>query len=968
MLFHQNMLSELKRKTVMDRIKYSLPQLHYFAWDLSHKKSCDDAGRFTNVLSEAKVDMNPHQVEAALFAFKSPLSKGAILADEVGLGKTIEAGIILSEFWAEHKRNIIIVVPASLRNQWCEELREKFFLPSVVLDSSNYDAFIKENGALADGNNIIICSYNFVVTHKEAISGNSWDLVVLDEAHKLRNVYKGNVIGSTIKELFAHNKKILLTATPLQNNLKELYGLISIIDGEFFSTIDTFNNQYNGVSTRDAVRFGELKSRLNTIVHRTLRRQVSEYVNFTRRTPFVQKYKSSDDENALYDAVTKYLFEDYCYSFNPIAWPMLSLIIRKVLSSSAYAISFTLQGLINRLEEYKQTGVMPNILNMIGSDFYVSEEYNLSTKQCDSNSVNEDVLENELASLHHCLSLAKRIKTESKASNLLLALKQVAEQNKKVGASGKALIFTESTRTQTYLKKYLSENGYNVVCFNGSNNDEDANNIYRRWKLANLGRDNITGSKAVDVKQALVDYFKNEADIMIATESGAEGINLQFCSVVVNYDMPWNPQRIEQRIGRCHRYGQKNDVVVVNFVNQQNYADCRVYELLSDKFSLFEGVFGSSDEVLGSIDSGFDIEKKINAIYRSCRTEREISAAFDQLQTELDSLIKERIKQTQKSLLENFDGDVVNKLKIRQGNDVIRINNYTRHFWSIAKDALRDFADAFCEDELSFYLHTAPIDGIETGRYILNKENGDYHQLRTSHPLGQFIISQYNGSELTDSEVVFDIERTPIRHKIVEKYIGQNGLLIANIITSDNAYDYCEDIIFSVVTDNGEVLPDDFGMKLMELPCKIYRETDLSLFHASNIKELISTQYSAFVNKTEKNTGIFINAEIDKFQAWAEDQTFNLNNEVILLRKEGDSIKRQLRKETNHQVRLELLDSSNRIEKEYKTKQRRLFSLQDEYEQKVDELVDKLKKKMKSNYLIKPFFKIRWSIVCSSNN
>ena len=137
------------------------------------------------------------------------------------------------------------------------------------------------------------------------------------------------------------------------------------------------------------------------------------------------------------------------------------------------------------------------------------------------------------------------------------------------------------------------------------------------------------------MRSALVDYFRDEGRIMIATEAGAEGINLQFCSLVVNYDLPWNPQRIEQRIGRCHRYGQKHDVVVVNFLNRKNEADQRVFELLSEKFQLFEGVFGASDEVLGAIESGVDFEKRIADIYQHCRQTEEIKAAFDQLQLEL---------------------------------------------------------------------------------------------------------------------------------------------------------------------------------------------------------------------------------------------------------------------------------------------------------------------------------------------
>ena len=197
-------------------------------------------------------------------------------------------------------------------------------------------------------------------------------------------------------------------------------------------------------------------------------------------------------------------------------------------------------------------------------------------------------------------------------------MEQGFDKLEELGASRKALIFTESTRTQQYLFERLSrEYPLKVLLFNGSNNDDISRDIYNRWKEddANLGK--ITGSRSVDIRHALVDAFKSDDyDIMVATEAAAEGINLQFCSMIVNYDLPWNPQRIEQRIGRCHRYGQKFDVVVVNFLNAANEVESRVFELLQSKFKLFEGVFGSSDEVLGAIESGVDFEKKIIEIYK----------------------------------------------------------------------------------------------------------------------------------------------------------------------------------------------------------------------------------------------------------------------------------------------------------------------------------------------------------------
>ncbi|MBP5644314.1 MAG: DEAD/DEAH box helicase, partial [Bacteroidales bacterium] len=203
-----------------------------FAHYLTRRLPADNLDKLTASLQGAQVDLTPHQIDAALFAFKSPLSNGAVLADEVGLGKTIEAGIILSQHWAEHKRTLLIICPANLRKQWSAELMEKFFLPSHILESKSFNQAVGQ-GILNPFNRegLIICSYQFACSKAAYLKATPWDLVVIDEAHRLRNVYKPtNRIAHTIKAALTHRKKILLTATPLQNSILELYGLVSIID------------------------------------------------------------------------------------------------------------------------------------------------------------------------------------------------------------------------------------------------------------------------------------------------------------------------------------------------------------------------------------------------------------------------------------------------------------------------------------------------------------------------------------------------------------------------------------------------------------------------------------------------------------------------------------------------------------------------------------------------------------------
>lgn len=939
----------------------------YLAWDLSHKKSASDDSRFTGVLSEAKVDLNPHQVDAALFAFKSPLSKGAILADEVGLGKTIEAGIILSELWAEHKRKIIIIVPASLRNQWNIELMDKFFLPSTILTSDTFSAY-KAAGInpLNDGKNIIICSYNFAAKYIEEVKDVHWDLVIYDEAHKLRNVYKSkNIISQTLKKALKPYKKVLLTATPLQNSLKELYGLISIIDDNYFSTIDTFEAQYNGITTRDSATFGELKERLQRIVHRTLRNQVQEYVNYTKRSALVQRYESTPAEQHLYEVIDSYLRRDFIYAIHPLARPMLSLIIRKILSSSSYALSFTLNSLIKRLEEYRISGKQTIDSSDISQDFE-GEENDVFIEDIIPSEDAEECsysLDQEIADLRSYRELALSITVETKALKLLDALKTGFEKMQKVGARRKALIFTESRKTQEYLKHFLSEHGYRdkIVCFNGDNNDFAAKCIYENWQNKYAGTHRISGSKEIDKKQSLVDFFESTADIMIATEAGAEGINLQFCSMVVNYDMPWNPQRIEQRIGRCHRYGQKHDVVVVNFVNESNIADNRVYELLNNKFNLFDGVFGCSDEILGAIDSGVGFEKRLNQIFQKCRTAEEIEAAFDKLQEELQEVINERINQTKKSLLENFDEEVVGKLKVRHIEDNKRVSAYIRNFWTLTKSILKDDISDVDENGLSFILTKAIASDIPLGKYILNKECGDDHQLRTSHPLGEHIISRGMVAPTDDQHIVFNLDNYPYRKSLLEEYRGTSGVSYAYKVNSHNEYDSQEDMIFVAITDDGIVLPSEFSSSLLQIMPVSYTKCSLKL--DESVTSLFNEKLEELMEDLSEKTNEYISFEIDKFESWSEDQVYKIQSEVIELRKQHEAIRRQIRKEKNARIKLTLKEQEVKLAKELRQKQQKFFEMQDQCADQVDKLTDRLRKSMESKVEHKLLFKFSWTIM-----
>jgi len=425
---------------------------------------------------------------------------------------------------------------------------------------------------------------------------------VVDEAHRLRNVYKpSNKIARSIKDSLDHAPKILLTATPLQNSLMELYGLVSIIDDYAFGDLKSFKTQYSKLTgSAEEGSFSELKERLKPVCKRTLRRQVLEYIRYTNRIALVEEFYPTEDEQLLYDLVSDYLQRETLFALPASQRKLMTLILRRLLASSTFAISGTLEALANKLGNLIERHELNDVDEKVSENFEtfdeLKDEWIEEDETGDSlpNYTDADIqnIRDEIDSLKKFEALAKSIQINSKGEKLFTALEKGFSELERLGASRKAIIFTESTRTQEYLRGILEGRGYEgkVVIFNGTNSDKASRKIYQDWVQSHKGTDRVTGSKTADMRAALVDFFRDEATIMIATEAAAEGINLQFCSLVINYDLPWNPQRIEQRIGRCHRYGQKFDVVVVNFLNKANAADVRVYELLEQKFNLFNGV------------------------------------------------------------------------------------------------------------------------------------------------------------------------------------------------------------------------------------------------------------------------------------------------------------------------------------------------------------------------------------------
>ncbi len=952
----------------------------YFAYELTKRAASDSVEKLATVLADAQVDLNPHQVEAALFAFRSPFSKGAILADEVGLGKTIEAGLLLAQKWAERKHRLLVIAPANLRKQWSQELADKFYLPTVILEQRTFNEAIRAgnlNPFQQDA--IVLCSYQFARSKEAYLKQTPWDLVVIDEAHRLRNVYKNSSkIALAIKSAIAPFPKVLLTATPLQNSLLELYGLVSIIDDYAFGDFKSYRARFARLG--NDVDFTELKERLKPLCKRTLRRQVLEYIKYTNRHALVQEFVPSAEEQQLYDLVSDYLQKPTLYALPAGQRQLMTLILRKLLASSTYAISATLEGLARRLAvaaaEATAVDAPPDplaadweTLDELTDEWLEDENGTSAPERARLTPVQLQELRQEMQQLNQFHALARSIIKNSKGEVLLMALRRgfaaATAAQKNQGAATlqqKAIIFTESRRTQEYLFQVLEQTEFKgqVMLFNGTNNDPTAKAIYQAWLAQHQGTDRVSGSPTADMRAALVEHFRDHAAILIATEAAAEGINLQFCNVVVNYDLPWNPQRIEQRIGRCHRYGQKFDVVVVNFLNKQNAADQRVYELLDEKFRLFDGVFGASDEVLGAVESGVDFEKRIAAIYQQCRTPQQIQFEFDQLQQELESEISAGQRDAREKLLDNFDQEVVEKVRI-ESHDML--DRFQAQLWQLTQHLLARHAH-FAAQGYSFTLHTNPFpaDAIYPGPYRMGKRVDDANTYRVGHPLAQRVLAHGQALTPPPAVVTFQYTQSGKNIAILAALVDQSGWLTCTQLTL-NALETEDQLMLSGVTDDGICLDDTQCRRFFDLPGVQGDLVTVPSRVTSQLEQTQAQRRQELLTAATARNGHWFDTEMEKLDRWAEDRRSSLKAELGELDDTLKEAKKAARVAPTLPDKLERQRAVRKLETKRDEAWRTYDQASRELDRRKDDLLDEISQRLEQRIEQAPLFTLRWQLV-----
>ncbi len=906
-------------------------QRFYFYHLLTLRKPKWDEESAAQAVIEAKVDLNPHQIEAATFAFRNPLAGGVILADEVGLGKTIETGLVLSQLWAEGKRSVLIVAPKSLRHQWQDELRNLFGIDSEIIDTKSARIAEKSGGEILPSNRnlVLITNEHFFNSYSSHIRAKRWDLIVIDEAHKLRNVWRNGKNqaqrAKLIRDTIRPFKKLLLTATPMQNNLMELFGLTSFIEDSILGTQESFQQTFQRIPEEEREeRLSELKYRIQKFFHRELRRNVSDFIKYTKRNAVTFEFDPDDEEEQLRKDFESYLAREDILGIPKMASHLLRLIYCKLLASSSFALKNSLLGIYKRfmvfaatvddrklfnllhdqidsslrtvdgkktleLEDFERLlykNVRPKtfdgLRNLVGSseiDDLIESESEIEENYAEDDieaAFHDDIKEissehakilDEAKEVLEFIQLTKKIRENTKGDALKRALERQFSQAREQGWPEKAVIFTEFKTTQQYVINVLEQMGLSlendIVIFNGSVGDAES-------------------------RRNLVLEFKEKKKIFLTTEAGAEGLNLQFCNLIINYDLPWNPQRIEQRIGRCHRYGQMLDVVVVNFVNKKNHADKRVLELLGEKFHLFEGAFGVSDEVLGEIQSGNDIEKEILSIYLSCRTPEEIDKKFEEMLAQNRDSVDEKLRIAKEKLLAEFDEDVQKRLK--------DVHDRTRQTIDAKQAIVRDCvlsslpANLIVSDGTSFSVSESRMSLIPGVEYSFVKDTSfDFETIHISHPA----FKAMNSLDKIEGHIQFEISK---KHRIslLNDHIGKRGSFQIHRIRIDGIESF-DALIPLFIFDDGTALDMEASHKLLGAT-SVMSSGAVAPPASQNFEAIMSKELEGLHAQLKANSEELYHEEIEKIEFFFEDLERQKKYEKDDLQKKIEELKKERRK------------------------------------------------------------------------
>jgi len=900
----------------------------YHAEDLVRLRRAGERRRYVASQRQGRIDANPHQIDAVMFALRRIPDGGCILADEVGLGKTIEAGLVIAQMLAEGATRILIVLPRTLLGQWQQELYELFGIEA--LEASDESVDIHAGGVFLAGREYAGGERGF-----ERLSASEpFDLFVVDEAHEVfAGIYrrfsrsglyqedsKHARTAHRVSKLIGASPVLLLTATPMQNSLLELWGLVRYIERDqmLLGSLPTFKDLFCETPDGRTLAAGqahELRRRLGGVVQRTLRRQAQEFLDkpFVRRRAQLFEYSMSAEERSLYDGVTAYLLEPDLCAFRGRSRQLLLIGFHRLMASSTAALAASLERVAGRLGVLLK-GVseeaLPDTGGALMEDLEDDDSVEVGSEAAPPSSQR---VQAELERVTDFVRRARALPHDSKAEALIEVVEEIGER---ADGNDKVVIFTESLTTQKYLERLLIDKvglaPQAITLFRGNNDSARASEALARWneEVGEVLPRHARPSPGVAVRLALVHEFKTSSRVFISTEAGAKGLNLQFCDTLINYDLPWNPQRIEQRIGRCHRYGQRRDVTVINFLAKDNEAQRLTFEILSTKLELFGQVLDMSDAVLHESSSdgspqlagalGPDFANQLRRIWDRARSVGEVEEELRRLRDSMDERRKE---------LERVQQETIGLIESRLDESVRRV---FRRIQEELPETLAEL-DAELERVAVAYLdslaveHTVEVVGdrrvlrVPPSRglpeeladgfaawvgHASDVEEGE--SLHPAHPLVSAAVAEARGAG--QGSFVLRFQSRADSSEGLRARRGTRGRLVLTRIEHRGFESEDRLVVTAVLEDAGMLRPEAVAHELLLLPCEQIDSIEPPLtVTAADLDEVIDeTLFSDHAESEARESANFERA-IDQLEQYMEDR-------ILVLRRGRAELAERLRK------------------------------------------------------------------------
>jgi len=722
------------------------------------------------VFASSDIQVYPFQIAAASFALRSPYQKGVILCDEAGMGKSHEAMLVIVQKWLEGQHHILLVIPnADLLTQWVEMMEKYYTIPYLALfRRSDWEANVNPDTPNAFHQEaLVLTTYDFAADHEEEAKAVRWDLTVFEEANALSPVYQeGSKQAKALKRIAEGSFKLLLTGTPIEKNIMDLYGMIWFIDEAVLPREQEFLARY----LRRPENYPELSQRVSRYCFRTLRSQARNYANVTERVLLTEEYTPSSEERRLYDLLDAYIHKAGKQAFPEMDPYDLALRLLSLQSSSTAAILQTIRGILKRLK------VMPDA-------------------------------QREIAEWEEMRMVAQNIQQDAKANELLSALQSGFALMKQRGAKQKAVIFTESVETQKMLFSLLREN-YKTTVYNGSSD------------------------------YSAIREFKEFGEILISTDNGAKGFNLEEASFVIHYDLLYNSLKMEQRIDRCHRLGQQNDVLSLAFINKENFSDVRKLELINKRMLVSDGVFGVTGEVVGGFTD--DMSAAWSTASERLRTREKVREDYQQTLAENEQENRQIVSTAENVLFTTFTRELSDKVKISPQYVNKKADEINDELWRVVKWFFEKYNSTHddCMFQIDDKARTVTATNYQKLPVLFYYWNGSRNQKYKSQKAygmakdfkpryGRITLTSIIGRGILHEVACADKGTLTVNADVEPCEIGLYTVSIA--CKADRCIK--EQVVFCGRTKGGRVLDDGECRRLLSLPVIAFTEDGYSSAH-----------------------------------------------------------------------------------------------------------------------------------------